>query len=92
MRDYKEQKSLYCQKGKVAQAFNDLLSSLNTRYILISYNNESLLSTEELTEIVKLNGIASTFQLFEYDYRRYKSKIPNSEAGLKEQLYFIQKR
>ncbi len=92
MRNYIEQKSAYCQKGSVANVFNDLLSNLNTRYILISYNNEGLLSTKELTEIVKQNGIASTFQLFEYDYRRYKSKIPNSEEGLKEQLYFIQKR
>lgn len=28
--------------------------------------------------------------LFEFPYRRYKSKIPNVMSGLKEQLYFVE--
>lgn len=92
MRDYADEKSAYCQKGRAAEAFNDLLGRLNTKYILISYNNEGLLSTEELTAIVKANGIENTFRLYEYDYRRYKNKIPNNASGLKEQLYFIRKK
>ena len=31
------------------------------------------------------------FKLYEYDYRRYKNKIPNNTKGLKEQIYFIEK-
>ena len=92
LRDYSEQKSLYCQKAKVADTFGDLLDKLDTKYVLISYNNEGLLSTQELSEIVKNCGIRSTFKLYEFDYKRYKSKFPNHEKGLKEQLYFIRKR
>ena len=92
LRDYKNQKSLYCQKSKVSDAFADLLNKLNTKYIIVSYNNEGLLSTQELSEIIKNSGIKSTFKLYEFDYRRYKSKIPNNEDGLKEQLYFIRKK
>ena len=85
-------KSNFCKKAKVHEAFNNLLQKLNTRYILISYNNEGLIPTPELSDIVRANGNPDTFRLFEFPYRRYKSKIPNNNEGLKEQLYFIQKR
>lgn len=85
-------KSDFCKKSRVRQAFNELLAALDCRYILISYNNEGLLPTDELSDIVRQNGMAETFQLFEYPYRRYKNKIPNNAEGLKEQIYFIQKQ
>ena len=44
-----------------------------------------------MSQIIQEAGIRQTFRLFEYDYRRYKNKIPNNAAGLKEQLYFIEK-
>lgn len=81
----------FCKKAKAKDAFIELLQSLKCRYILLSYNNEALLSTEEMTDVVKNAGIANSFHLFEYDYRRYKNKIPNNKAGLKEQLYFVEK-
>ena len=92
LREYGDQKSRYCQRANVANAFAELLEKLDTKYILISYNNEGLLSTDELSDIVISAGIKSTFKLYEFDYRRYKSKIPNNEKGLKEQLYFIRKK
>lgn len=92
MRDYKKEKSSYCLKTKVMAEFDDLFSKLNTRYILVSYNTDGLLSTEQMTELLKKHGKASTFKLFEYDYRRYKNKIPNNNGGLKEQLYFIERK
>lgn len=91
MRDDPEKMSDFCKKSKAKRAFEELLDSLNCRYILLSYNNEALLSTEEMSEIVKNVGIADTFTLYEYDYRRYKNKIPNNKKGLKEQLYFVEK-
>lgn len=81
----------FCKKSKAKQAFEELLDTLKCRYILLSYNNEGLLSTDEMTRIIKSIGISSTFHLYEYDFRRYKNKIPNNQSGLKEQLYFIQK-
>lgn len=91
MREYSDVKSEYCQKGKVEKAFNDLLKNISARYILISYNNEGLLSKDILSKIIKKHGKKDTFKIYEYDYRRYKNKIPNNKKGLKEQLYFIEK-
>lgn len=91
MRDEPEKMSDFCRKGKAKQAFVKLLEALKCKYILLSYNNESLLSTEDMIEVVKNAGNKDTFKLFEYDYRRYKNKIPNNKAGLKEQLYFVKR-
>lgn len=91
MRVEPEKMSDFCKKSKAKYAFEELLNSLNCRYILLSYNNEALLSTEEMSNIVRNAGIAGTFTLYEYDYRRYKNKIPNNKKGLKEQLYFVEK-
>lgn len=85
MRDYK--KSEFCQKSVVSDAFYRLFQSLNTRYAVVSYNNEGLLTTEEMMNII---GNFGHVKLYEYPYRRYKSKIPNNKSGLKEQIYFVE--
>jgi adenine-specific DNA-methyltransferase len=91
MRDYKNKKSTFCKKSTVKSAFERMIKLADVRYIVISYNNESLLSTEELSEICKKYAKKDTFKLIEVDYRRYKSKNPNKKQGLKEQIYFFEK-
>ncbi len=92
MREYgEEEKSLYSRKNEAIIAFEDLIKRAKCRYILVSYNNEGILKTEEIEELMKKYGKEETFKLYEYPYRRYKNKIPNRSKGLKEQLYFIEK-
>lgn len=86
-----EKMSDFCKKSRAEAAFRDLFDALNCRYILLSYNNEGLLDTDTMSQIVCDFGQSDTFRLFEYDYRRYKNKIPNNTEGLKEQLFFIEK-
>ncbi len=93
MRNYgNNEKSHFCQKGNVNNAFETLIRDCNSRYIIISYNNEGLMSTADLTALCKEYCVNDEFRLYEYDYRRYKSKIPNNKKGLKEQLYFLRRR
>ncbi|MBO4847021.1 MAG: DNA adenine methylase [Lachnospiraceae bacterium] len=92
IRDYSEQKSAFCKKATVEEAFKKLIEGSNSRYILISYNNEGIISTEALSAICKAYAVPDTFRLIESDYRRYKNKIPNNTEGLKEQLYFLKRR
>ncbi len=91
IREYDSQKSAFCKKKTVESAFETLIRDCKSKYILISYNNEALLSTERLTEICQEYAVDNSFRLLEYDYRRYKNKIPNNTAGLKEQLYFLRR-
>ena len=91
MRNYDDQKSVFCKKNTVASAFETMIRDCKCKYILISYNNEALLSTEVLSDICRRYAIGDSFRLFEYSYRRYKNKIPNNTAGLKEQLYLLRR-
>ena len=91
MRVDPEKSSDYCKRTRVREAFSRLFSELKCRYIMVSYNNEGLLSSNEMKELLMTVGKKDTFRLFEYDYNRYKNKIPNNKQGLKEQIYFIEK-
>ena len=92
MREYKKEKSNFCQKARVKDAFERMIQKANTKYVVISYSSEGLLSTEELSTLCKKYAAKDTFKLIETDYRRYKSKIPNSQKKLKEQIYLFQKK
>lgn len=85
-------KSPFCSKKNVGEAFLDLIEAAQSRYILISYNNEGLLPVSTLTDICRSHAKTDTFHLLERPYRRYKNKIPNNTSGLKELLYFFEKK
>ena len=87
MRNY--EKSSFCSKAYVETAFRNLFSHLDSKYAVVSYNTEGLLDTSEMINLFSNYG---SVQLYEYPYRRYKSKIPNNNDGLKEQIYFIDLR
>ncbi len=91
MREYTNQKSVFCKKSTVEMAFETMIRDCQSKYILISYNNEAILSTDKLISICQKYAINDSFKLFEYDYRRYKNKIPNNNKGLKEQLYLLRR-
>ena len=40
MRDCSTQKSLYCSRDKVKEAYRDLITKIDAKYIFLSYNNE----------------------------------------------------
>lgn len=91
MRDYKYQKSDFCVKGKVHKAFETMIRDANVKHIVISYNREGLMSTEDLSAICKKYAVEGTFHLKEIPYRRYKSKISNEKNRHCEQIYYFEK-
>lgn len=88
MRPYDEQKSLYCQKSGVKNEFYDLITNAHTRYILLSYNDEGLMSQREIMEILSMRGKVS---IFEKDHRRYRSinQDQSDRRTVIEKLYFV---
>ena len=77
MRDYSEQKSQYCKKSEVKNSFSDLVQMLDAKYIFLSYNDEWLLSLEEIKEIMSTRG---EYGVFEKKYQRFKAdKTENRE-------------
>lgn len=70
LREYARQKSKYCARGQVKQAFAELIRSAKAKYIFLSYNNEGLMSLEDIREIMSERG---EYGVFTQKYRRFKA-------------------
>lgn len=94
MKNRSKLKSKYCTV-KAAEAFKELINSLNTNHIFVSYNNmakkgngrsNAKISNEEIIEILSLKG---RVEIFSTDYNAFttgKSKIDNH----KELIYYCE--
>ncbi|RXJ98098.1 modification methylase [Arcobacter sp. CECT 8986] len=69
MRDYK--RSLYCSKREVCNIFDNLVKNANFRYIFLSYNNEGLMSLDDIKNIAESNRYKYSFH--EKNYQRFKA-------------------
>ncbi len=90
MRNYQHQRSDFCNVRRVEGAFRRMIETANVRYILISYNNEGILTTERLSALCQEYAINDSFELHEINYRRY-SNAGTTSGGVIEQLYFFEK-
>jgi len=82
-----EKKSLYCMKSKVKEAFKDLINKIKANYIFLSYNDEWLLSLEEIKEILSKKG---EYWYFAIDYSRFKSdKDSNRQYRKKKVIEYL---
>lgn len=70
LREYAEQKSKYCSRNQVKQVFADLIENAKAKYIFLSYNNEGLMSLEDIKEIMSRRG---EYGVFTQKYRRFKA-------------------
>lgn len=91
MRDYQSQKSEYCNKRLVKQAFADLIHNANTKYIFLSYNNEGLMSLTDIKDIMSQRG---EYGFFTKQYNRFKSDNENENRTIKanstiEYLHYV---
>jgi adenine-specific DNA-methyltransferase len=64
------QRSRYCQKRQVKTAFSELIAQARTKHILLSYNDEGLLSKQDICDVLSLRGKPRVFQI---DYNRFKA-------------------
>ncbi len=68
MRDYR--RSRYCRPKEAAEALEHLVVSARTKHILMSYNDEGVLSFDEVRRILSLRGRPQTFS---QTYNRFKA-------------------
>jgi adenine-specific DNA-methyltransferase len=81
LRDYSKQKSDYCKKSEVKKSFSDLIQTLDAKYIFLSYNNEGLMSLEEIREIMSTRW---DYGVFEQKYQRFKADKTESRNHKKD--------
>jgi adenine-specific DNA-methyltransferase len=81
-------KSNFCSKAKVYQSFKTLLDNIKCKYIFISYNNEGLLSCDELKELFSSYG---ELKLYKIPYKKFKAQKKVDGDTVFEYLWFINK-
>ncbi len=90
LRIYK--KSQYCIKNSVKEVFEELIKSAKFKYIFLSYNNEGLMSVEDIKMIMSKYG---KYDLETVDYQRFradKEENRNHKANkTKEYLHILEK-
>lgn len=70
LRSYENQKSKFCQKNEVLKSFENIISKANVKYIFLSYNNEGLMSTDDIQKIMSKRG---EYGVFTKTYQRFKA-------------------
>ena len=70
MRDYSNQKSAWCMKNQVCEVFDELLPKDNSEFVFLSYNNEGLMSIEQVRDIMSKYG---AYELKTRKYHRFKA-------------------
>lgn len=70
LRDYGSQKSSYCSKAQAVNSFKHLIDNAQARYIFLSYNNEGIMSHDEIRVIMEQRG---KYGYFTKEYNRYKA-------------------
>lgn len=91
LRDYSMERSSYCNKKEVKEAFEALIKNAEFKYIIVSYSTDGLMSEDDIESILKSYGKESTYKLYKIPYRKYKSKHKQKTVELSELLFFIEK-
>lgn len=90
LRDYS--KSQYCSTRSVEKAFEELIKNAQFKYVFLSYNNEGLMSVEEVKKIMSQYG---KYDLASTNYQRFKAdktENRNHKADkTKEYLHILEK-
>jgi len=90
LRDYQNQKSFYCSKTHVKKAFKDLILKAKAKYIFLSYNNEGLMTLDDIKEIMSLRGKYGNFTRKYNRFKADKSKNRNFTASkTTEYLHYV---
>lgn len=63
-------KSSYCSKATVQRSFENLIRDAQFKYIVLSYNNEGLMSIDVIEQIMSRYG---TYQVFQKEYPRFRA-------------------
>ncbi|MCH4458763.1 MULTISPECIES: Dam family site-specific DNA-(adenine-N6)-methyltransferase [Bacillales] len=90
--DWSYLKSKYSMKSKAFTSLEDLISNLNTTHIIFSYNDEGIISYEDLVELFKKYSVDNTVEIVKIPYRKYKSKVTSKKIELYEYLFYIQRK
>jgi adenine-specific DNA-methyltransferase len=90
IRNSPEEKSPFCSRREAKQALYKVCRALDFKYIVISYNDEGILSPEEIHEILTKSSFKNV-ELIKFPHRRFKSNSNTLKRTIYE-LLFVARR
>ena len=78
-------RSLFCSRKSIQESLNKTLENIKSNYLLFSYNNEGLLSKEDLINSFKKHYKNVT--LYEKDYKKFKAQKSVIKKKVVEYLF-----
>jgi len=81
-------KSKFCRKSEVVCVFRELIKNAQFKYIFLSYNNEGLMTPEEIQKIMSEFG---KYSVVSTSYKRYKSSNFKAPKETLEFLHILEK-
>lgn len=91
IRVYNSEKSNYCIKNKVYSEMEKLIKNAKFKHIIVSYNQDGLLSKNDIETILKKYGNKETYKLYEIPYKQYQNKLTKKLDIHYEYLFYISK-
>jgi len=79
-------KSNFCSKVKVLETFSNLIKNIDCHYLIISYNDEGLISFDNLKEICIRKGDT---KLYKIRYNKFKAQKNVNKKNVYEYIWFI---
>lgn len=73
-------KSRYCSRASVRSQFEELIKSAKFKYVFLSYNNEGLMSLDDIREIMSRYGRYDVAQQRHQRFKADKSNLRNHKA------------
>lgn len=84
-------KSEYNKKVNAENVMDLLIKNTNSKYIMISYNNEGIISSEKMSEILKKYGEVE-LKTKEYNTFKGSRNLKNRKNKVEEQIYILKKK
>lgn len=86
--DWIKTKSDYCYKQTAKKALKNLLSNINSKYIVMSYSTDGIIKYEELLDTLESFGALNIVSLEYTRYRGAKRSIVNTKKNI-EYLFVV---
>lgn len=83
--------SQYNKKNNALKTFENLVSTLDSKYLIISYNNEGFISIERMIEMLSKYG-ELTLKEIEYNTFRGSRNLKNRNIKVTEYIFILKKK
>ena len=89
LRDYTNQKSVFCNKETALMALDKIAKTAKYKYLILSYNSEGIMPKKDIISVLKNYG---KVKIRNIDYPRFKSNNNGNskhKKTIQEQLYIL---